>query len=148
MPHRRGITDRTQSRARELRSDATYPERRLWGLLRGRRLAGLKFLRQAPIEPFIVDFFCREHGLVVELDGESHNDRAAYDQRRQQFLEARGLTVLRISNDDGLNNLEGVLFAIVRSAGLDPVAWQRGDYGRLDPDLIPPSPPHRGTGSG
>ncbi len=146
MPHRRGITDLTQSRARDLRGDASYPERTLWRLLRGRRLAGLKFLRQVPIEPFIVDFMCRERSLVIELDGDSHNDHAAYDQPRQQFLEALGLTVLRIANDDVQSNLEGVLFAIVRAAGLDPVAWQRGDYGKIDPDLLPPSPPHRGRG--
>jgi very-short-patch-repair endonuclease len=148
MPHRRGITDLTQSLARDIRRDATCPERILWRLLRGRRLAGLKFLRQVPIESFIVDFLCRERSLVIELDGDSHNDRAANDQRRQQFLESLGLMVLRIANDDVLCNLEGVLFAIVRAAGLDPVAWQRGDYGRIDPDLIPPSPPHRGRGSG
>ncbi len=149
MPHRRGITDLTQSRARELRGDASLPERILWRLLRGRRLAGLKFLRQIPVEPFIVDFICRERSLVIELDGDSHNDRASYDQRRQQFLESLGLTVLRIANDDVLSNLEGVLFAIVRAAGLDPVAWQRGDYGRIDPDLLPlPRSGGEGRGEG
>ena len=148
MPHRRGVTDLTQSRARDLRNDTTYPERRLWSLLRGRRFAGLKFVRQAPVERFIVDFFCRERSLVIELDGDSHNDRAGYDRTRQQFLESRGMTVLRIANDDVLDNIEGVLFAIVRAAGLDPLAWGRGDYGKLDPDLLPPSPPPRGRGSG
>ena len=148
MPKRRGVTERTQTRARELRQDLTFPERRLWSLLRGRRLAGLKFIRQAPVEPFIVDFLCRERNLVLELDGDSHNDRANYDQRRQEFLESHGLRVFRIANDDVLQNLEGVLFGIVRAAGLDPIAWQRGDYGKYDPDLLPPSPPHRGRGPG
>ena len=148
MPKRRGVTDLSQSRARDLRVDATYPERRLWLHLRGRRLAGLKFVRQAPIEPFIVDFFCRERRLVVELDGESHTDRASYDHERQQFLEGLGLIILRVANDDVLSNIEGVLFFIVRAAGLDPVAWERGEYGKLDPDLISPSPPHRGRGPG
>ncbi len=148
MPKRRGVTDLTQSRAKKLREDATFPELRLWTLLRGRRLAGLKFVRQAPIEPFIVDFLCRERRLAIELDGNSHNDRAAADHKRRQFLEGLGLKFLRIANDDVLNNLEGVLFAIVRAAGLDPVAWERGDYGKIDPDLLPPSPPHRGRGPG
>ena len=148
MPKRRGVTDLSQSRARDLRVDATYPERRLWLLLRGRRLAGLKFVRQAPIEPFIVDFLCRECRLVVELDGGSHNGRAGCDHERQQFLEGLGLIILRVANDDVLGNIEGVLFSIVRAAGLDPVAWERGDYGKFDPDLITPSSSHRGRGPG
>jgi len=64
------------------------PERRLWKHLRDRRLAGLKFVRQAPLGKFVVDFLCREQRLIVELDGESHTDRGRYDLDRIAGLDA------------------------------------------------------------
>jgi very-short-patch-repair endonuclease len=114
-----------------MRATMTVPEKKLWRVLRGRRLAGLKFVRQAPIERSIVDFACRSKRLIVEVDGDSHADRAARDRRRQQALEAVGWTFIRVTNDDVLTNLEGVLCAIVRAAGLDPSAWRDGRYGQL-----------------
>ena len=72
---------------KQLRANPTEPERILWTILRGRNLAGLKFRRQHPIEPYIVDFYCAEASLVIELDGQSHDDRKAYDdQRTADFL--------------------------------------------------------------
>src|SRR5208337_573404 len=68
----RPISPHTEN-ARQLRRNATIPERMLWNRLRGGRLAGLKFRRQQPIGPYIVDFFCHEVGLVVEVDGRSHD---------------------------------------------------------------------------
>jgi very-short-patch-repair endonuclease len=99
--------------ARHLRKNMTIPERLLWGRLRGRRLAGHKFLRQAPIDRFVVDFLCRESSLVIELDGESHNDRCAGDIQRQHQIEGLGYRVLRISNDEVLRELETVVDSIV-----------------------------------
>ncbi len=97
----------------------TGPERKLWSLLRGRRLGGLKFRRQAPIGPFIVDFFCAEKKLIVELDGASHADRGEYDRRRQVFLEKCGYRVLRIDNDEVLAaDVEPVLWGILRAVGV------------------------------
>ena len=113
-------------RARELRRNSTVPERRLWQALRNRRLAGLKFLRQTPLEGYIVDFLCREIRLIVEVDGDSHIDRASADAVRASCLTDSEYRLLRVSNDDVLQNLEGVLFAIVREAGLNPVAWRDG----------------------
>src|SRR5690606_21179113 len=89
---RRRPTSRNLPHARELRTRMTVPEQKLWRVLRGRRLAGLKFIRQAPIERSIVDFACRSKRLIVEVDGDSHADRATRDGRRQQALEAAGWT--------------------------------------------------------
>jgi len=87
----------------------TVPERTLWQRLRGRQCCGIKFTRQHPIGDFIVDFVAREQRLIIELDGDSHHERAAYDIRRQRALEASGYRVLRISNEDILGDVEGVL---------------------------------------
>ena len=105
-------------RARELRREATPPEQILWSVLRGRRLAGLKFRRQELIGPYIVDFCCREHKLVVELDGMSHEDKAEYDRRRQEWLEQEGYRVIRVINAD-VNDLDAIARLIAREAGLD-----------------------------
>jgi very-short-patch-repair endonuclease len=100
-------------RARRLRREMTMPERRLWGELRNRGVAGEKFRRQAPIGPYIVDFLHISSRLVVELDGRSHDDRFAYDDARQKWLESRGFRVLRIANDDVLDDSEAVVAAIL-----------------------------------
>jgi very-short-patch-repair endonuclease len=79
---------KTLERARALRHDSTDAEAKLWGALRGRRLA--KFRRQAPIGPFIADFCCEEHKLVIELDGGQHTDAIAHDERRSDWLSTKG----------------------------------------------------------
>ena len=101
-------------RSRELRRNATVPEARLWKALRDRRLGAVKFRRQHAIGPFIADFHCMRLALVIELAGDSHIGRAAYDANRQRYLEALGPRVLRMSNDDVLGNLEGVMDQIDR----------------------------------
>jgi very-short-patch-repair endonuclease len=115
----RPISPQTEN-ARRLRRNATIPERMLWNRLRGGRLAGLKFRRQQPIAPFIVDFYCHEVGLAVEVDGRSHDERGKEDARREAFLrERQRLQVLRVGNDDVLKETEAVLIAILRAAGKD-----------------------------
>jgi very-short-patch-repair endonuclease len=99
-------------RSKELRVSATSPERSLWRQLRGYRIEGCKFRRQQPIGPFIVDFYCAELNLAIELDGDSHVGKDEYDLSRQRYLEARGLTVLRFCNMDVSRNLRGVLQTI------------------------------------
>jgi len=86
-------------RARSLRVNQTDAEGRLWGELRGRRLGGWKWRRQAPIGPFIVDFYCPAARLVVELDESQHLDQAAYDARRTMYLERGGLRVIRFGSE-------------------------------------------------
>ena len=107
--------DTLRKRARELRQNATYPERVLWGVLRDRQLQGMKFRRQVPIGDFIVDFLCSEYQLIVELDGESHRDRGFADQRRELCLQELGYQILRIGNDDVLQDLESVCRAILKA---------------------------------
>jgi len=99
---------------RLLRENATDAERRLWALLRDRRLQGYKFRRQHPIGPFIVDFACTKYQLVIEADGGQHNENAA-DARRTAYVECRGWRVLRFWNNDILTNTEGVLLAVLEA---------------------------------
>jgi len=104
-------------RARELRAHASFPERLLWGRLR-RGSLGVRFRRQQPIGPFIVDFYCAELRLVVELDGLSHLQTGAADLARHRFLEREGFVVIRFWNDELLRDLDGVvdqIASVVRS---------------------------------
>ena len=96
-------------KAKQLRQQQTQVEQLLWSKLRHRQLAGLKFRRQVPIGAYIVDFYCHERRLVVELDGGQHLQQLEYDHIRTQFLQAQGLTVLRFWNNDILTNIVGVL---------------------------------------
>lgn len=98
-------------RRRELRKEATIPERLLWEKLRNRALSGLKFRRQVGIGPFIVDFYCAEHRLVIEIDGESHftSEGIAYDAERTAYLESLNNHVLRFTNADVMENINAVL---------------------------------------
>ncbi|GAB5534153.1 MAG: hypothetical protein Rubg2KO_04020 [Rubricoccaceae bacterium] len=91
--------------ARRLRRDATVPERLLWSRLR-RRALGVRFLRQRPIGPYVVDFYCPDRHLVVEVDGRSHDGRGAEDADRQRFLESNDLVVYRVTNDEVVSDLE------------------------------------------
>ena len=95
-------------RARQLRKDASTPERILWGLLRDGRLKGWKFRRQYPIGPYVADFYCARAALVVELDGDSHIGRSDHDERRVAYIQEQGLRVLRIGNDDMLSDPDSV----------------------------------------
>ncbi len=103
-------------RARQLRRDATAAERKLWSHLRNRQLAGLKFRRQAPIGPSIVDFVCPEAKVVIEVDGGQHADSAS-DRQRDSGLRAKGYTVVRIWNNEVMANIEGVLAVVAGACG-------------------------------
>jgi len=115
------IDPTTLSRARELRRASTPAERKLWSALRSKQLCGLKFRRQHPLPPYIVDFYCHEKRLVVELDGGQHNEvaRTAYDLERTAWLQAQGLRVIRFWNYEVETNLAGVLEAITRACGFE-----------------------------
>jgi len=99
-------------RARELRTDSTDSERRLWQKLKRRQIAGVKFRRQQPIGPYIVDFVCLERRLVIEVDGGQHSERLDEDAQRSQWLEAQGFRVLRFWNNDVLANTDVVAQAV------------------------------------
>jgi very-short-patch-repair endonuclease len=102
--------------AREKRIQPTPSEDRLWAGLRNRQLNGLKFRRQHAIERFIVDFYCSDLGLVVEVDGEIHDYIQEEDALRQEALEALGFTVMRFKNAQVNNDLNSVLETISSSA--------------------------------
>ncbi|HWI23594.1 MAG TPA: endonuclease domain-containing protein [Lysobacter sp.] len=100
--------------ARELRSNMTDAERRLWHCLRLRQLAGHRFRRQCPVGPYIADFACLERRLIVELDGGQHAG-SAQDRCRDAYLYRCGFRVLRFWNNLVFDNLEGVLSEIDRA---------------------------------
>jgi very-short-patch-repair endonuclease len=129
---RGGVCESPRDYARGLRRRQTDAERKLWARLRDRRLLGVKFARQVPIGPYVVDFCCRERKLVVELDGGQHAMQKEYDAERTLFLEALGYRVLRFWGNDALGNTDGVLVRIAQT-------------------LTAPSPrpsPQRGEGEG
>jgi very-short-patch-repair endonuclease len=99
-------------RARRLRNNTTPAERRLWQALRNRQRLGFKFRRQHVIDRFIVDFYCAEACLVIELDGEVHRFTGEYDLERQQVLESIGLRVMRFSNDQVMQYADEVVAQI------------------------------------
>ncbi len=104
--------------ARDLRRGMTPSEDMLWNALRGRRLNGLKFRRQHPLDRFIIDFYCVERRLAVEVDGGIHATagQAARDDERTVWLNARGIRVLRVTNNEVENDLDGVLRRIAEEA--------------------------------
>ena len=109
-----------KGRAKQLRQQPTEAETRLWRRLRRKQLGGLRFRRQAPIGPYIVDFFCPDAKLIVEVDGGQHADRQDCDDRRTKWLEASGYRVVRFWNNDVLANTERVLSEIQRVARVSP----------------------------
>ncbi|MFM5954044.1 MAG: endonuclease domain-containing protein [Novosphingobium sp.] len=106
-------TDRGYSRptlrSRELRQNATEPEKRLWSALSARKVAGVRFNRQFPVGPFICDFVSRGAKLVIEVDGETHVGREAEDAARTRFLGSQGYRVIRFTNTEVMTNLDGVV---------------------------------------
>ena len=110
------------------------------GRCEGTRFRGLHFRRQQVIDGFIVNFYCHRAWLVVEVDGEVHQDRAKYDEERDRILSARGLHVLRVGNDEVYNGLPNVI------ARIAAVAIQRVSL--APPDNIDLPLPSHGRGSG
>ena len=102
-------------KARLLRKLQTDAESLLWYHLRGKRFEGYKFRRQDPIDRYIVDFVCRKHRLIVELDGGQHLESAAYDEERTRYLEAQGYTVIKFWNNELLTQTNNVLEEILNN---------------------------------
>src|SRR5580693_2174186 len=113
--HRNSAKD--YERAKELRRSMPVSEQKMWIALRNmRKVSGLKFRHQQPINPYIVDFVCFGIKLVVELDGDSHNNRQNYDAKRTEYLNGLGYKVMRFTNEDVMNNLEGVVETLYSEA--------------------------------
>lgn len=126
--------------ARQLRNQPTEPEKRLWWFLRAEKI-GVKFRRQAAIGPYVTDFACFSHKLIVELDGPQHLQQHAqiHDARRTAWLASNGFRVIRFRNQEVDENVHSVVDAIRRAVReIEAV-----------PDAAPlPSPPHEGEGAG
>ena len=107
---------------RQLRTESTDAERKLWGIIRDRQVAGLKFRRQHQFGQYVLDFYCAEHHLAIEADGGQHteDDAIAHDEARGRFLTSHGIRVLRFFNNDILANPEGVAVRIVEAIDRQP----------------------------
>jgi very-short-patch-repair endonuclease len=124
------------ARAKWMRLNPTEAERRLWAVVRGKRLSGYKFRRQVIIDSYIVDFINLDHRLIVEADGSQHAD-SEYDQRRDAYLKGQGFTVLRFWNSDVLKDCNGVAETIWHALQTPPLPSAAS--------RLPPSPA-RGEG--
>ena len=99
-----------------LRNSMTPAEATLWRALKNSAVCGLKFRRQQGIGPFILDFYCPECRLAIELDGASHDHKYEYDEKRTAYLRGQGVSVLRFSNQQVFSCLQGVLTEIMKVA--------------------------------
>lgn len=97
--------------ARQLRKNSTLPEVLLWQNLK-KRAFGVQFHRQVPMLNYIVDFYCHEIGMAIEIDGKSHDHSFIYDAKRQGEIEAYGVQFLRFSNEEVKKNIFSVLLVI------------------------------------
>jgi len=118
--------------ARQLRNNSTLSEILLWRHLKGKQMFGYDFDRQKPINNYIVDFFCNELMLAIEIDGISHEYKIVEDEIRQRKLESLGIRFLRFTDLDVKKNLEGVVTSIRN--------WILEHTGNP-----PPAPPKRGV---
>ena len=130
----RAVRGRTSSQtvltARRLRRQLTDSEQVLWSALRDSRMQGIKFRRQHPFGPYVLDFFCVNAQLAVELDGGIHDqpEQKDYDNERTAFLEANGLRIMRFRNEEIADNLDGVMRAILEVASPTPQPPPSPDY--------------------
>ncbi len=106
--------------ARGMRRSPVKCEKLFWRLVRARQLGGFKFKRQVPIGSYIADFVCLERKIIVELDGDKHVERQAYDRERDAFLKAAGFRVLRFWNTELLESSEGVLEVVLSALETAP----------------------------
>ncbi|MEQ9309063.1 MAG: endonuclease domain-containing protein [Balneolaceae bacterium] len=108
LPYRKDLIEK----ARKLRKRSTPGERAMWSALRGKKVLGFEFRRQRPVGSFIIDFYCKECMLAIEIDGSSHYYKQEYDKARQKKLESLGITFLRFSESDAKKYTENVVLEI------------------------------------
>ena len=116
----KAATGKLYQYGRELRQESTEAEKLLWAELRNRKLNGWKFRRQHPLDKFIVDFYCNEKKLVVELDGSVHSEKInkEYDEARTAMLSGLNVIVLRFKNEEVVNDIKDTLKKIREVADL------------------------------
>jgi very-short-patch-repair endonuclease len=141
--------------ARILRRAGNLSEVLLWDQIKNKQCLGLDFDRQKIIGNYIVDFYCAEKGVVIEVDGISHNDKVEYDEKRDAFLIGLGLFVIHLTDNDVKTNLSGIMEFLRNHSALKTTPPLRGTpprEGKTTPPLrgTPPregntTPPLRGT---
>ena len=109
------ISNEMYERAKSLRSEMTPAEKILWKELKTNKLNGLHFRRQQIIDRFIVDFYCHQHALIVELDGGVHDLQKGLDVEREAYLMAHGFRIIRFTNQEIFKDLPTVLKKIVET---------------------------------
>jgi len=121
---------------RRLRRESPLAEQRLWHRLRNRQLMGYRFRRQYGVGPYVLDFYCPELKLAIEVDGDSHFAAGEYDRERQRYIESLGIRVLRFTNREVFERLDDLAGGIATFAG-----GRRGGprEPRLTPSKSPPS---------
>jgi very-short-patch-repair endonuclease len=132
------VDERLLAHAKQMRTEMTPAEARLWYRLRAGRQDGVKFVRQSVRRPYIADFVARSRKLVIEVDGDTHGSSVEYDARRTAQLERLGFRVLRFANVEVMQNIEWVMHNIVEALATAPLP--------TSPPAWPPSP-RRGEGS-
>jgi very-short-patch-repair endonuclease len=133
---RTSLNPRLAEFAKDMRRNPTEAEKRLWRCLSGKQLGGLKFRRQVPVLVYILDFYCPEINLAIEIDGDTHKQSA--DNERDAQLGSLDVVTLRFTNSDILTNIAGVLESILVKAEMCPrrQGWRRPT----------PTPPQEGRG--
>ena len=114
--HAKANAEGQKEQRKMLRNKGTAAEATLWKLLKGRGAGGYKFRRQQGIGPYILDFFCPELSVCVEIDGSSHDYKYEYDEQRTSYLQQHGIRVIRFTNEQIWANPQWVADEIVRLA--------------------------------
>jgi very-short-patch-repair endonuclease len=109
------VSAKRLARAKELRREMTPAEKILWKELKANRLNGLHFRRQQVVHGYFADFYCHQHNLVVEVDGDIHDLQAEYDAEREAYLVSLGFRIIRFKNEEIVKNLDAVLRKIVEA---------------------------------
>ena len=135
ISHRTNLKDQKTLR-QSLRNNSTAPEAILWRTLKGKQIDGLKFRRQFGLGPFVLDFYCPEIKLCIELDGEVHKsyEQSQYDEIRTRFMASNNIKVIRFENDVVYRNIEAIKETIKEHKRM----WERG---RPSMDQTTPTPP-------
>jgi len=124
-----------KEKARHLRNNSTFTEIMLWNYLKNKQVKGYDFHRQKPLGNFLVDFFCNELMLAIEVDGESHHGNEQHDKERQKKIEQFGISFLRFDDMEVRHSLEGVLKKIEawieRYETTHPRPLSRGEENKL-----------------
>lgn len=134
-----------KQRARELRRAGNLAEVLLWNQIKGKQLRGLDFDRQKIVGNYIVDFYCAERQVVLEVDGSSHDHKVEYDAARDAFLVGLGLTVIHIADADVKNNLAGMVAMLQVHPALREAEEIAGGRSRATTPALRATPPEEGN---